>query len=152
MTELKYLPSAWLDEYIPDPQENPDSFICQTGEMRFLRPPEDAHDDETYSQRLQHGDIVAFHENRVFGDFVLTVDADGTWSTDFYVPPEANCFRFERDNDTIAQSIDDLISSCEMKEGQYDIDAYWWSDYDVPFRFVVEGETARFIRIEKGTR
>ena len=148
MTELRYLPSAWMDESIPDPEEDPNSFIHRAGDNWFLRPTEEDEDDENYSQRLQHGDIVMFDENRVFGDFTLIIEDDGRWLTTTHVPAQANCFRLERENETISHSIDDLISLMEMKEGEYSIDAYWWSDYEVPLRFVAEGETARFERIE----
>ena len=114
MTELKYLPSAWQDECIPEPQENPNAFIYRAGDVWFLRPPESAEVEETYSQPLSPGDIVQFDEHL----------------------------------DTLAMSIEELISSMDMTEGEYSIDAYWWSDYEVPLRFVVEGDTARFERIE----
>ncbi|WP_174037596.1 hypothetical protein [Agrobacterium tumefaciens] len=77
MSELKYLPSAWLDECIPEPQENPDSFICRAEKAWFLRPPEDADDAENYVQRLHPGDIILFDEHRYFGNFTLTIDARG---------------------------------------------------------------------------
>lgn len=149
MTELKYLPSAWLDECIPEPQANPDSFICRDGEKWFLRPPEeDAEDAENYVLRLRPGAVVLFKEHRHFGDFTLAIDSDGKWTTDAPIPAEATHFRLEWNTDTIAGSVDELILACELPEGQATIDAYWWSDYEVPLRFVVEGDTARFARIE----
>jgi hypothetical protein len=149
MTELKYLPSAWLDECIPEPQENPDSFICRAGEAWVLRPPEeDAEDAENFIQRLQAGRIVMFYEHRYFGDFTLTIDACGDWTTDAPIPAEATHFRLEWNPDTIASSVDALILTCKLEEGQATIDAYWWSDYEVPLRFLVEGDAARFARIE----
>lgn len=148
MTELKYLPSAWQDECIPEPQENPNAFIYRAGDVWFLRPPESAEVEETYSQPLSPGDIVQFDEHRAYGDFTLIIDEDGEWRTEPTLPADACFFRFERDLDTLAMSIEELISSMDMTEGEYSIDAYWWSDYEVPLRFVVEGDTARFERIE----
>lgn len=149
MTELKYLPSGWLDECIPAPQAKPDSFIFRDGNAWTLRPPEDADEYESCTQLLRHGEIVLFRENRVFGDFLLTIDADGNWTTDHPIPSEATHFRFEWSIDTIANSVEELISANEMKEGQFHIDAYWWSNFDVPLRFMSDNGAARFERIER---
>ncbi|MDP9875615.1 hypothetical protein [Agrobacterium tumefaciens] len=147
MTELKYLPSAWQDECIPEPQENPNAFIHRAANGWLLRPV-DSYEEENYSQPLQPGDIVRFDEHRAYGDFMLIIDEEGEWRTEPTLPADACFFRHERDTDTLAMSVDELISFMEMREGEYSIDAYWWSDYEVPLRFVVEGDMARFERIE----
>ncbi|WP_320188892.1 hypothetical protein RMS29_028450 (plasmid) [Agrobacterium rosae] len=149
MTELKYLPADWMDEYVPDAQADPDKFIFReaTG-VFFLRPFEDQEDEETYQRKLQHGDIVMFQEHRQFGDFLLMIEADGSWETDKPIPEQANCLRLDHDTDTLQQSVEKLISENSLSEGDHDIDAYWWSSYHVPLNFIVEGETAKFVKIE----
>lgn len=149
MTELMFLPSAWMDEYVPDPQTDVNLFIFRddTGTY-YLRPVEDQDDAESYSQVLNHGDIVMFDEHRQFGDFTLTINEDGSWETDSPIPTDATCIRVDRDTDTLQPSIRELISENDLQAGVHQIDAYWWSGYETPRRFIVDGDTARFERIE----
>lgn len=155
-TIIRYLPNAWQDEVIPEPQESPDAFIhFDKVEGWVLRPCGSAEDDEEeddifYVKKIRDGDIIAFDENQVFGDFILTVCEDGTFSTDRPVPDKANCFRKDRDIETLASSICELVTGSgfmgdPLEPGTHEIDAYWWSQKPVYFRFCVDAAgKARF--------
>lgn len=145
-TITRYLPSAWQDEVIPEPQESPDAFIHFDGAKGWVLRPcgqaEDEEDDIFYVTKIRDGDIIAFDENQVFGDFILTV-GDVAWMTDRPVPEKANCFRINRDTETLASSVSELVAGSRLmgeplKPGTYDMDAYWWSAKPVHFRFRVD--------------
>lgn len=146
--EVKWLPAAWMDEYVPETQVDPNAFICYTPDRGwFLRPVEDqdSADDECFETRLSNGDTVKFQANEVYGDFTLTVFDDGTFETDGDIPEKANCFRLDNDTDTLQPSLQELVScgygiAGRLEPGAYDIDAYWWSQEEYLFRFdIVDG-------------
>lgn len=149
MTEniTRYLPRAWQDEVIPEPQASPDAFIhLDKTDGWVLRPcgqAADEEDDIFYVTKIRDGDIIGFDANQVFGDYSLTVREDGTFSTDRPVPEKANCFRIDRDTDTLATSASELVAGSRfmgdpLEPGTYDMDAYWWSAKPVHFRFRVD--------------
>lgn len=40
--EMEWLPAAWMDEYVPETQADPNAFICHTPDRGwFLRPVEE---------------------------------------------------------------------------------------------------------------
>lgn len=143
----RYLPSAWQDEVIPEPQASPDAFIRRDGDGRFFLVPCEwnEEDEDNYRINLDACHVIAFDANQVFGDFSLTVREDGTFSTDRPVPDKANCFRIDRDTDTLATSLSELVAGSRfmgdpLEPGTYDMDAYWWSKNPVWFRFRVDAD------------
>lgn len=145
--ETKWLPSHWQDECIPEPQSSPDGFLRRVDEGSWvLRDPGGDWQDIP----VKHGEVVRFDANRVYGDFCLTVDEDGSFDTDGGIPADANCFRLDRDTDTLAESLFAIVENGDgerLGPGTYDIDAYHWSG-PFFFRLEVVVDTARFIRVE----
>ena len=96
--ETKYLPAAWLDEVVPPAQLHPNLFVhhSEASGWHLRDPDEDEVEaiDSGWFTKIRPGDIVPFSANRVFGDFVVTINADGSYSTDRPVPTEA--FGLER--------------------------------------------------------
>lgn len=139
----RYLPSAWQDEVIPEPQETPDAFIRRDGDGRFFLVPCEWNeaDEDNYRLNLDACHVIAFDANQDFGDFTLTVREDGSFFTDRPVPEKANCFRKDRDIDTLARSLNALVAGGDFTDpldpGTHAIDAYWWTDKPVWFRFRV---------------
>ncbi|MBX5112730.1 hypothetical protein [Rhizobium lentis] len=148
--ELKWLPCRWMDEYVPDPQADPNAFIRHSEELGwYMRPVEDQ-DSGLFLEgfgiiELAEGKVVKFNATENYGDLTLTVHDDGTFATDGDIPAKANCFRIDRDTDTLQRSLSDLVSGGDygekLKAGSYDIDAYWWSEEEYAFTFsVVDGK------------
>ena len=144
----RYLPRAGQDEAIPEPQPSPDNFIVLDRQRGWIIRPtgEPDEDSEYYVTVLNHGDVIAFDENEVYGDFMLTVRDDRTFFTDRPVPEKANCFRNDRDIDTLSMSLKELVdgdgsvfSNDRLEPGTHDIDAWWWSEKSVYFRFCIDG-------------
>ncbi|ATN32871.1 hypothetical protein ACO34A_03530 [Rhizobium sp. ACO-34A] len=150
--ELKYVPDQWADEVTPTPQLTPDAFIIREGEDWILRPAaeDDAEDLESFAPiRVRHGDTVMFHEHRNFGSFILYVDDEGEWDVDGDYPDYANCFAMSGDYESMTDNIPDLIGCSEIDPGSsYDIEIWWWSDTGFPWQFVVEGDAAKFVKLE----
>ncbi|ARM12086.1 MULTISPECIES: hypothetical protein [Rhizobium] len=140
--ELKWLPCDWMDEYVPDPQTDPNAFVCQDQTGWFLRPVEE---EEDYPfLKLVEGQTVRFNATENYGDFTLTIHDDGTFETDREIPAKANCFRLDHDTDTLQSSLSDLVAcgylGTSVEPGSYDIDAYWWSEEEYAFTFsIVDG-------------
>lgn len=150
MSQTKFLPEDWSDEVSPAPQPNPDDFIQKTETGFQLHPvdPLDEQEAEFHIQPLEHGEIVTFLEHRHHGNFTLDIAEDGTFTVSPDVPAEANCFMSDGNLDTFSRSPKDLAKVLERGE-RYEIEAYFWSDKDkgIPFRFVVEGDSARFEKV-----
>lgn len=145
----RWLPSAWHDEMIPEPQESPDDFLFYTDKLGWhIRPPEEDEGDEDDFAflKLEIGQIVYFDANRVFGDFELVVEADRTFRVLGDVPDEANCFRIDRDTDTLQPSLDLLVNGDEpLEDGNHAMDAYWWSETSTAFRFEFQDGKGTFV-------
>lgn len=147
--EQKWLPVDWMDEYVPDPQNDPNSFICHDAEHGwFLRPVEEkdaTFGDGYYPLTLSEGQVVKFSAFINYGDFALTIRDDRSFETDRDIPEKANCFRVDRDTDTLQPSLGELVSCGgglfgEMEPGTHAIDAYWWSEEEYAFTFsIVDG-------------
>jgi len=147
--ELKWLPAAWMDEYVPETQADPNTFICQSPDHGWLLRPvedQDADLDDGCIIHISEGQTVKFQANEVYGDFTLTVFDDGTFETDSDIPGKANCFRLDHDTDTLQPNLGELVScgygiAGSLEPGTYGIDAYWWSDEEYLFRFdIVDGK------------
>lgn len=156
--ETRYLPADWLDEIIPTPRADPNEFVMFNEAIGWhLRDPDEAEPFEAedgWCTPLQPGQVVKFSANRVFGDFTLTVDGSG-YVTDRQIPAEANCFRLDHDTDTLASSLEELVNGSgwmhdPLQPGEYDIDAYWWSDEEYPFRFDIVDGNGCLVAVEGG--
>lgn len=152
MTELKFAPDQWVDELTAEPAISPDLFIGRDGTGWKLRPadPDEASDTESFAHAaLAHGDVVLFREHRHFGSHTLSLDENGVATVDPEPPQYANCFGLPDYWESMAHNIPDLIewNQDEIKpDSQVDIDIWWWSDNTTPWQFVVEGETAKFVK------
>lgn len=144
--EMKWLPADWMDECVPDPQADPNAFICRDAGLGWLlRPVEDQiseYEEGSGSIRLSDGQAVQFSAFINYGDFTLTVHDDRSFETDREIPAKANCFRVDRDIDTLQPSLGDLVScGGGLYGGTYPIDAYWWSEEEYAFTFsIVDGK------------
>lgn len=148
--DMKWLPVRWMDEYVPDPQIDPNAFICHNDETGFFLQPVEDQGSSSFMEgfgviALEEGKTVRFNATEAYGDFTLTVRDDGTFETDGEIPAKANCFRLDRDTDTLQRSLSELVNNGHYGEtlqpGSYDIDAYWWSEEEYAFTFsIVDGK------------
>ena len=145
----KYCPSDWLDEVVPDPQEDVNQFLRSDGEGWYLIPVEedDPDENEPWPLRLVDGQRVSFYANRHYGDFKLTIAADGSYSTDRPIPDDANCFRVGYDIESLSSSLAELIENSELAAGEHDIDAYFWSDIEYFFRFEIADGVGKLVEL-----
>lgn len=149
--EMKWLPVRWMDEYVPDPQSDPNAFICHNDDIGFFLQPVEDQNSSAFMEgfgviELKDGETVRFNATEAYGDFTLIVREDGTFETDEDVPDKANCFRVDRDTDTLQPSLAELVETGYgvdggLQPGSYDIDAYWWSEEEYAFAFsIVDGK------------
>lgn len=150
MTETKYLPHDWLDEYCPTPQADPNAFISGDPEIGYWLMPV-AGDEEreliTYHIAIAPGDVIAFDCHRHYGDFSLTVYADGEWSTPQPIPQDANCFTIDHDDDTLSGTIPDLIENNDLAPEIHFMTCWHWSSSRTMFRFEVKDGRASLVQI-----
>lgn len=147
--ELTFVPELWMDEMTATPFTSPDAFINLVDGAYVLIPADkdEADDQECYKHiPVKHGDILLFGQHRYFGLFTLTVHNDGKWSLDRDYPQEATHFAVPYSWETCADNVDELIQFEDLKSGSHDIIIYWWGD-SRPFKFVVEGDTAKFVEV-----
>lgn len=150
MTELKFVPEQWCDEVTATPATTPNAFIQKIEGSYVLRPADkdEADDHDSFPHiTVKNGDTVTFAEHRHFGSFRLNIREDRSWDTDLSFPTYANYFALAWDWETMADSIPELITNSELEPGSHDLIIYWWGDGHA-WRFVVEGDTARFAQIE----
>ncbi|OWV67901.1 hypothetical protein ATY76_13300 [Rhizobium sp. R339] len=154
--EMKWLPVRWMDEYVPDPQGDPNAFIGYNDEIGFyLRPVEDqdsnSPDQDFGAIEVKEGETVRFYAMENYGDFTLIVRDDGTFETDREIPAKANCFRLDRDTDTLQPSLSELVNNGyfgeTLKPGSHDIDAYWWSEEEYAFAFSIVDSKGRLTQV-----
>ena len=148
----QYLPSAWLDEVNPIPQQDPSAFLARApvDGAWMMKAVEDGDWNETfYHTPVEHGQIVPFLAFRQYGDHIMTVDENGRASA-ATVPADANCFTLDNEDETFNDSPQDLADNGfeatgdPLPAGSYEIQAWFWADTETHFRAVIEGESARF--------
>ncbi|MCZ7502996.1 hypothetical protein [Agrobacterium sp. ST15.13.015] len=144
--ETKYLPHDWQDEVNPDWQTNPSKFIHKTDAGYILKPVEgcDKEDIDFYVRELQYGDVIKFAQYRNYGEFILTIEDNGTLRTNYLLPVEGNLYRVDGDDDRSAGSLDELVSKHDLEPGTHTIDVFWEGP-STSWSFVIEGETAKFV-------
>jgi hypothetical protein len=154
MTEITHVPEKYVDEVSARTNVSHDAFIKRDGAGWKLCPadPDEAEDIESFPHvTLTHGDIVLFHSYRHLGEYELDVAEDGTWKVAPEPPCYANSFGLPWYWESMTHNIPDLIehNGDEIKPGsKVEIEAWWWSDSAEPWQFTVEGETARFVKVE----
>lgn len=146
--ETKYLPTDWIDEAPPTPQADVNTFIHRTPEGGFMLMPadEESRDEEVWSKPLEDGEIVPFLAHEWYGWHEVEIFADGTIDAPS-VPAKANCFTLEGEVDTLTHSLAELARiaiGAPFEPGTHTITAYWWSDQETRYRFVVVGGRGRF--------
>lgn len=149
--ELKFLPTQWMDEIQPTPQSDINNFIFHDNKFGWhMRDPDAPSSDpgDWCFQLLVEGDLICFSAHEYFGDFVLTVHSDRTFTTDRPVPEKANCFRIDRDLDTIQPTLADLVNDdpngFPLEPGEHAMDCYWWSEEEYLFRFEIAERKGAF--------
>lgn len=150
-TDRKWIPSEWLDELNPMMLDSPDAYIEVIGNGWGLRLPEGDDDRENpfYQSAVEPGQVVNFLWTDNFGQVVLTVRHNGSWSTDYSTPEGATHF-YEHSTGAITDSIAELVNGDPeshldpLPPGDYVVDCYTWSE-DIPLRFDVGPDgVARF--------
>ena len=150
MTETKYLPHAWLDEHSPMEQPDPNAFIFGDRQTGYTLKPvrdDEEHENASYHIAIEHGDEIAFDSHRNYGDYHLTVYADGEWSTPVPIPQDANSFAVCDDEETIFGTINEMIRDCLQGPGECFVSAWHWSTTRTMFRFEVQDGRARLVQI-----
>lgn len=140
----KWLPSEWLDETIPAPQESPDAFIRAIDGGRFVLMPVGNDDGEDfYRTEIIEGQIVEFSAGDDYGSIRVTVAEDRSFTLSSLNPEGATLFWIPGDPDTIAGSIEGVINDAQasLEPGEYTLGAYSWK-HIASFRFEVPHEGA----------
>ncbi|MVA47255.1 hypothetical protein GOZ83_19560 [Agrobacterium vitis] len=143
----KFLPSEWLDEMNPSAQADANAFVRRlpNGEFWLGAAGDEWDDYECFRVELTDGDIINFSALETYDDITLTVSED-----DFTTfPPNivrANCFRLEEgDYDDVWNNLSELIDNSgetggRLADGSYQVECWWWSDEDFPFRFTIDAD------------
>lgn len=149
----KWLPAAWVDEWVPAPQQDPSAFIRGTVGELWMIAPEGQDDNETYRILVSPGDLVEFDLCRVWSDIEVTIGANLKIERHAAIPEDATLFWYDRDADTISDSLDNLIETLaadyELEPGTVEVEPYDWS-ISAQFRLIVDASGARFEKIEEG--
>lgn len=138
------LPSEWLDEVIPTPQETPDAFVRVIGDGRFLLLPVGEDDgDDFYRTKIVEGQIVEFSACDDYGGVRVSVAEDRSFTLLEPIPEGATQFWMPGDPDTMAYSIEDVINNEfePLEPGEHTLGAYSWK-HSVSFRFEVPHDGA----------
>lgn len=150
----KWLPAAWMDEWVPAPQQDPSAFIRGSVGELWLIAPEGQDDNETYRTMVSPGDLVEFDLCRVWPEIEVTIGADHKIVRHDPIPKGATLFWYDRDPDTISDSLDTLIETLageyELEPGTIEVEPYDWS-ISAQFRLVVDGGGARLERVEEAS-
>ena len=141
----EWLPSDWLDEAVPAPQEVREAFIQPDGEGGWLLRPVDTDEhDEGDVIEVKPGAIVMFSAFRSYGTRTLTISG----SEPPYIAPypaDANCFAANFDFETIGDTLEELVATHKadgsLSDGDHTIHIWYWSDRDYPFEFVIDDAT-----------
>lgn len=155
-TVTKYLPTAWLDEDIPDPQRNPDNFLKPIEGKPGVFTLEPAENPEewaspSYHIRVEAGQVITFLAHRHYAGHTITVREDGQIDAPT-VPEDANSFMLADDDsgETFADSLSEIVrngfefNGTPLPAGEYDVYAWHWADTETHFRVVIDGDKARF--------
>lgn len=147
----QWLPSQWLDEVVPAPQENPDAFIRPLGGGSFeLRAPDEPEEDGFFVAPLVPGQVVEFSAFDDYGMMELTLNEDRTFTTAEPVPAEATHFMMYMEPDTISGSLEELVRNLDepVDAGPFTVLAYSWAHH-TSYRLDVDSDgTARFAMCE----
>lgn len=136
-----WLPSEWLDESIPAPQETPDAFIRAIDGGRFLLLPVGEDDgDDFYRIEIAEGQIIEFSACDDYGTIRVVVAEDRSFTVLDPIPEGATQFWLPGDPDTMANSIEVVINE-GFEPGEHTLGAYSWK-HSASFRFEVPHEGA----------
>lgn len=139
-----WLPSEWLDEAIPTPQETPDAFIRALDGGKFLLLPVGEDDgDDFYRTEIVEGQIVAFSACDDYGQIRVVVAEDRSFTILDPVPEGATQFWVPGDPDTMAYSVEEVINNGRdpLEPGEHTLGAYSW-EHNAHFRFEVPHDGA----------
>lgn len=146
----KWLPSAWMDEVVPETQADPSAFIRGPVEGLWLIAPEKEPDNEFYRMTIAPGDVVEFDLCRIWPSIEVTIGADGKIAKHDPIPEGASLFWVDRESDTINYSLEELVANCDFERPDtIQVEPYDWS-ISAQFRLVVDAAGARFEKVEEG--
>lgn len=139
-----WLPSEWLDESIPAPQETPDAFIHPLGDGRYqLRAPSEPADDDSFLIDIIPGQVVEFSACDDYGLIKIIVHEDQTFTATSPIPEGENRFwipgQSEYSTDEIGGIVNDEYEPLEP--GNHTLGAYRW-EHTASFRFEVPHDGA----------
>lgn len=152
MTEQKreFLPAEWADEIIPAQQEDVNSFIHKQDGQFWLGPAGDEWNEASdfYKKQLEDGCIIGFSALERYDDITVDVDTD-SFETFPATLTRANGFRLvDGDEDDIFESVEQLVEfgndRKRLEPGSYEVECWWWSEQEFPYRFIVENGNGRF--------
>lgn len=150
-----WLPAEWTDEMVPGPLDSPDAYIAQAEPGVWqLRLPEDdpEYENDFFRMDLQTGKIVQWMQCERYGDRLLTVRPDRSFSLSAPIPEKANCFWLPMDIDTLQPSLEELVHGGHpygepLEPGEHLVEGYWWSERDTALRFTIENDRGRFVPV-----
>lgn len=143
-TNRRWMPAEWLDEINTCLLDSPDAFIQRDNDRWVLRLPDDHEDraNEFYSMEVEPGQVVEFMWTEAYGDRVLTIAPDRSYTLDQPLDPDTTHL-YHYEEYYIAESIEELLEggpSCDaLPPGEHVLQTYRWSDA-VPYRFDVDAE------------
>jgi hypothetical protein len=148
----RWIPNDWLDEIIPPLRESPDAWIGQRADgtpvlIGCYDGPIGEDEEQGWGNPvdLRDGQEVAFTWCRELGGATVIVAADGTFTTDCDMPPEATWVWTAGFVEGGGETIAECVTECGLAEepGPYDMGFSQWSDGDAVFVF--DATTRRFL-------
>lgn len=143
-----------MDEVVPPMVDDPNQYLVQGGETgwRLMGSAaadsidDDGEDDEFYSTELHPGDIIEFWARRMYGDVLIEVADDGTFTVLGDYPDDTTHFAHE-DSDIYEGMCDDMATvvregnpeahGTPLAAGSHRIDIWHWSDGHL-YQFEIE--------------
>lgn len=134
-----WLPSEWLDEAIPAPQETPDAFIRALDGGKFLLLPVGEDDgDDFYRTVIIEGQIIEFSACDDYGSIRVVVAEDRSYTLLDPIPEGATQLWLPGDPDTMAYSIEEIVNNDfePLEPAEHTLGAYSWK-HSASFRFEI---------------
>lgn len=148
-TERQWWPLDWADEVMPPGRLSPEGFLIEADGDYYLGyalDAEDASEQEKrhLSRKIASGDIVKFICCEQFGEIDITINPDGTFTTDEPPPTRANRFMVQYDPDTMADNLETFVKYYIENEALSEprtetLSMAWWSE-ELPHKLTVTYE------------